>query len=125
MSMMLFLDVTGDNMWISHYAPESKYQSMDWKHPILPGKKKFRTQPSVGKSNVDNFWDAQGQILEHFQERDTTVNSVHYGEIFRDQLKPAIQTRRRGLVENCRSDAQQCPSAHCCPQCWKPSPTEL
>jgi hypothetical protein len=40
---------TGDEMWIHHYAPESKRQSMECKHPISPLKKKERlnTQPSA------------------------------------------------------------------------------
>jgi hypothetical protein len=33
-----FLDriVTGDETWIHHCEPESKQQSMEWKHPQLP-----------------------------------------------------------------------------------------
>jgi hypothetical protein len=38
-----------DEMWIHHYAPESKRQGMEWKHKKSPVKKKFKTQPSVGK----------------------------------------------------------------------------
>ena len=44
-----FLDriVTGDETWVLHYTPESKQQSMVWKHPQSPVRKKFRTAPSV------------------------------------------------------------------------------
>jgi hypothetical protein len=34
--------VTGDEMWVHHYEPESKRQSMEWKHLGLPTKKKFK-----------------------------------------------------------------------------------
>jgi hypothetical protein len=33
--------VTGDETWVHHYEPESKRQSMEWKHPEWPTKKKF------------------------------------------------------------------------------------
>ena len=35
--------VTGDETWVHHYEPESKRQSMEWKHPGSPAKKKFKT----------------------------------------------------------------------------------
>jgi hypothetical protein len=34
--------VTGDETWVHHYEPESKRQSMEWKHPGSPTKKKFK-----------------------------------------------------------------------------------
>jgi hypothetical protein len=47
----------------------------------LPAKKKeIKTQSSPAKGGVDSFWDSQGPILEHYQERGTTINSVHYSE---------------------------------------------
>jgi hypothetical protein len=33
--------VTGDETWAHHHEPESKRQSMEWKHPGWPTKKKF------------------------------------------------------------------------------------
>jgi hypothetical protein len=42
--------INRDETWIHHYAPESKRQSLEWKHPKSPAKKKkFKTQPSAGK----------------------------------------------------------------------------
>jgi len=38
--------VTGDETWVNHYEPESKRQSIEWKHPGSPAKK-FKTQPSA------------------------------------------------------------------------------
>jgi histone-lysine N-methyltransferase SETMAR len=72
--------------------PESKRQSLEWKHPTSPAKKKkFKTQPSAGKVMLTVFWDSQGPILEPYQERGTTVSSAHYSETLCDKLKPAIQ----------------------------------
>jgi histone-lysine N-methyltransferase SETMAR len=61
-------------------------------------KKKFKTQPSAGKVTLTVSWDSQGSTLEHYQERDTTVNSARYSEMLRDKLKPTIRTKRRGLL---------------------------
>ena len=44
------------------------------------------------------FWDSQGVILGHYLERGTTVNSVGYSEMLSTELKPAIRTKRRGLL---------------------------
>ena len=44
------------------------------------------------------FWDSQSPILENYQERDTTINSVQYSEMLTDKLKPAIRSKHRGLL---------------------------
>jgi hypothetical protein len=81
--------VTEAEMWIQHYAPESKHQSMEWRHQTSPVKRRFKTQPSLG--NVTTlFCKAQEPILEHYQKRGITVNCVHYSEMCWDQLKPAV-----------------------------------
>ena len=96
----IFLDriITGDETWVHHYKPESKWQSMEWKHPQLPCKKKFKIQPSAGKLVLTVFWDSQGPVLEHYQERGTTINSARYSEMLTDRLKPAIWSKCRGLL---------------------------
>ena len=33
--------VKGDETWIQHYEPESKCQSMEWKHPHLPARRRL------------------------------------------------------------------------------------
>jgi len=58
--------VTGDETWIHHYEPESKRQSMQWKHPSSPVAKKFKIQPSAEKLMLTVFWDSQGPILETY-----------------------------------------------------------
>jgi hypothetical protein len=40
--------VTGDETWVHHFELETKRQSMEWQHPQLPRKKKFKTAPSAG-----------------------------------------------------------------------------
>ena len=96
----IFLDriITGDETWVHHYEPESKRQSMEWKHPQSPCKEKFKTQPSAGKLMLTVFWDSQAPVLEHYQDRGTTINSARYNEMLTDRLKPAIRSKRWRLL---------------------------
>jgi len=90
--------VTGDETLIHHYEPESKRQSMQWKHPSSPVAKKFKTQPSTGKLMLTIFWDSQVPILETYQERGTTVTSATYCDMLQRELKPTIRSKRRGKL---------------------------
>ena len=57
-----FLDhiITGDERWCHHYEPESKRQSMEWRHGNSPSKKMIKTPPSAGKVMCTVFWDRKG-----------------------------------------------------------------
>jgi len=90
--------ITGDETWVHHYKPETKRQSMQWKHPSSPSSKKFKSQPSAGKLLLTVFWDSQGPILEHYMEKDVTVRSVNYYNMLRNELRPAIRSKRRGSL---------------------------
>ena len=109
--------ITCDRTWVHHYEPESKWQSMEWKHPQLPFKKKFKTQPSAV------FRDSQGPVLEHYQERGTTITSAWYSEMLTDWLKPAIQSKHRELllkrVVLLHSNARPHTAAHTAETLWK------
>jgi hypothetical protein len=71
-------------MWIQHYKPEGKCQSMGRKHLTLPITMMVTTKPSGGKLTLILFWDSQGPILVHSQGRGTTVSRACYSEIFWD-----------------------------------------
>jgi hypothetical protein len=43
------------------------------------------------------FWDMNGPILEHYQEKGETVNSVGYSTMLEEKPKPAIRSSR-GLL---------------------------
>ena len=75
-----FLDhiITSDKTWCHHYKPESKWQSMEWRHVNSPSKKKFKMLPSVGKVMCTFFWDRKGVILLVFLEPRQTINSDLY-----------------------------------------------
>ena len=71
---------------------------MQWKHPSSPDNKKFKTQASALKVMLTIFWDVNGPVLVHFQEKGKTVNSTQYSDMLLNELKPAIQSNRRGLL---------------------------
>ena len=90
--------IAGVETWVHHYEPESKRQSMKWKHPQYPSKKKFKPQPFAGTLMLAMFWDSRGPVLGQYQERDTTINSARHSEMLTDRLKPSIwKGKRRGL----------------------------
>ena len=41
--------ITRDETWIDHHDPQTKEESMQWKHKGSPPSKKFRLQQSAGK----------------------------------------------------------------------------
>ncbi|XP_023718636.1 uncharacterized protein LOC111870514 [Cryptotermes secundus] len=74
-----FLDLTviRDEMWVLHFTPESKQQSMVWKHPGSRVMKKFHRMPSIGNLMVTVFWDHRGPLLL-FIPRGATINADSY-----------------------------------------------
>jgi len=45
-----------DETWLYHYDPETKQQSMEWRHSGSPRPKKFRVQKSAGKVLASIFF---------------------------------------------------------------------
>ena len=79
------------------YKPERKQQSMEWCHTSSPKSKKVQVQRSAGTVMLTFSWDYSGPILEHYMPRGSTVTSATYS-ILRENLKPAIRQKRRGLL---------------------------
>jgi hypothetical protein len=79
--------VTGDETWTHHYEPESKHQSMDWKHRHSSTEKKFKTHSTARKLMLTVF----GTLSRDWQ------NNEHCS-LQCDELKPAIRSQRRGLL---------------------------
>jgi len=51
---------------------------------------KVQNASNLRKAYACSFWDLQGLLLEHYQERCYTVNSACYGEMLYDKPKPAV-----------------------------------
>ena len=88
--------VTGDETWIHYYEPETKQQSMEWRHPSSPKPKKFRCERSANKLLAVVFWDIHGVILIVFLPRGETMNSDRYIETLK-KLKKRISRKRPDL----------------------------
>jgi hypothetical protein len=52
----------GNETWIHHQKPQSKHQSMQWKHPSSPATKKFKIQLSAGKVMLMVFRDSPSTL---------------------------------------------------------------
>ena len=89
--------VTGDETWVSHITPESKQQSLHWKHTGSPKRKNFKQTFSTRKIMCNVFWDRQGVLLLEFLPQGTTINSAVYCETL-NKLRRVIQNKRRGML---------------------------
>jgi hypothetical protein len=73
---MLSHIVTGDKTWVSHITPESKQQSLHWKHTGSPKRKKLKQTFLTRKIMCTVFWDRQGVLLVEFLPQGTTINTA-------------------------------------------------
>lgn len=89
--------VTMDETWIHHFDPETKKQSMVWKHRSSPPPKKFRVAPSAGKVMASVFWDSQGVIMVDYLATGGTVTGQYYATLI-IQLRENIKAKRRGML---------------------------
>ncbi|UYV62215.1 hypothetical protein LAZ67_1008243 [Cordylochernes scorpioides] len=89
--------VTMDETWAHHFTPESKQQSMQWRHSDSPPPKKAKTVPSAGKVMVSVFWDSEGVLLLDFLNKGQTINGNYYANLVK-QLREAIKEKRRGKL---------------------------
>jgi len=49
--------ITGDETWVHRWDPDSKVESVQWRHASSPPPRKFRTLPSAGKLMATIFGD--------------------------------------------------------------------
>jgi len=87
--------VTMDETWLYHYDPETKQQSMDWRHSVSPRPKKFRVQKSAGKILASIFLGQDGILLINYLPKGQTVNEEYYSFLL-VQLKDILKKKRRG-----------------------------
>ena len=70
--------VTMDETWLYHYDPETKQQSMEWRHSGSHRPKKFRVQKSAGKFLASIFWNQDGILLIDYLPKGRTINAECY-----------------------------------------------
>eukprot|EP00106_Octopus_bimaculoides_P011909 XP_014779351.1 PREDICTED: uncharacterized protein LOC106875635 [Octopus bimaculoides] len=91
---MTRLDII-DVIWLYHYGPQIKQQSMEWGHNGSLRLKKFRTQNSVGKILASVFWDKDGVLFIKYLPESRTINTEYYMSPL-DELRDALKQQRRG-----------------------------
>lgn len=89
--------VTGDETWVAYVTPESKQQSMEWRHSNSPRKVKFKQTISARKIMCTVFWDRKGVLLVEFLPRNETINAAGYCKTLHN-LRRSIQNKRRGKL---------------------------
>ena len=75
--------VTGDETWAHHYCPETRRQSMEWRHPGSPVSRHFKVAASAGKVMVTVFGIVTGSSWLTFWRQGrpwtATATSRRYG----------------------------------------------
>ena len=61
--------------WVHLFYPESKRQSLEWKHPISPTSKKPKMAASAGKIMASVLWDSEGIMMVDYLAKGKTVTS--------------------------------------------------
>jgi len=89
--------VTMEETWLYHYDPETKQQSMEWRHSGSPRPKKFRVQKPAGKVLASIFWDQDSILLTDYLPKGQTINAEYYSSLL-VQLKDISKEKRRGKV---------------------------
>jgi len=64
-----------DETWLYHYDPETKQQSIEWRHCGSPRSHKFRMQKSAGKVLTSIVWDQDGIFLIGYLPKGQTINA--------------------------------------------------
>ena len=89
--------VTMDETCLYHYGPETKQQSVEWRHSSSPRLNKFWVQKSAGKILASIFWDQDGILLIDYLPKGPTINTDYYSSLL-VQLKDILKEKRCGKV---------------------------
>ena len=89
--------VTMDKTWLYHYDPDTKQQSMEWRHSGSSRPKKFRAQKSAGKVLALIFWDQDSILFIHYLPKGQTINAEYYSSLL-VQFKDILKEKHRGKV---------------------------
>ncbi|GFR92048.1 histone-lysine N-methyltransferase SETMAR [Elysia marginata] len=89
--------ITGDETWVHLNTPETKRDSMAWKHPSSPVTKKFKVQRCADKVMATVFRDAKGVILLVVLLQGQCINAAQYCSTL-DRLRNAIRRKRHGFL---------------------------
>ena len=88
--------VTGDETWVHHWDPESKVESMQWRHASSPPPKKFRSLTSAGKL-MATFLGDKGLLQIDYLPPKTTMNGQYYASMLL-KLRDAVKEKRQEML---------------------------
>jgi len=89
--------MTMDETWLYHYDPETKQQSVGWRHSGSPHPKKFRVQKSARKVLASISWDQDGILLTDYLSKVRTINAEYYSSLL-VHLEDILKEKRHGKV---------------------------
>jgi hypothetical protein len=84
--------MTTEETWLYHYDPETKQESMEWRHKGSPRPKIYGVQKSAGKFLASIFWD-QDSILISYLPKGQTIFTEYYSSLL-VQLKGILTEKR-------------------------------
>ena len=87
--------MTVDETWVHYYETENKVQSHQSVGPGSPRPKKFKTQPSAGKTMATVFWDGECVIMLDFLAKKSSITDAYYADLL-DRI--VIREKRRGKL---------------------------
>jgi len=90
--------VTTDETWLYHYDPETKQQSVEWRHSGSPGPKKIPSAKIRWKSSRLDFFGSRLHPL-HYLPKVKTINAEYYSSLL-VQLKDILKEKHRGKFTN-------------------------
>ena len=92
-----FRIVTGDETWVYYHDPETKMESMEWKHHGSPRTKVPKVTRATKKLMATVFWDGEGVIHIDYLPRGRTMNGDYYADLL-GRLRESIKQKRRGKL---------------------------
>ena len=87
--------LTMNETWLYLHDPETKQQSMEWRHSCSPRPKNFRVKKSAGKVLASIFFDQDGILLINYLPKGQTINAEYYLSLL-VQLKDILKEKRHG-----------------------------
>ena len=86
-----------DETLLYHYDPETKLQSMEWRHSGLPRPKNSECKNPLEKFSPRFFGDQDGILLIDYLPKGQTINAEYCSSLL-VQLKDILKEKRRGKV---------------------------
>ena len=91
--------ITGDEIWIFEYDPETKRQSKELHTSASPRPKKARRSKSKIKSMLICVFDSEGVVHSEFVPQGHPVNQFYYREVL-ERLRKRVVHVRPSIADN-------------------------